>query len=146
MIEYAETTVEHLNEITPQTEQNIGFGISGAVDLGVAETMFAHGEPIAAYGFVSLWEGCGQIWALLSDEATDTYPTALSRRVREMLEEMISGMELVRVQAEARCDHPEAREWLEWMGFQVEGTMECYGPEDHADYFLMSRITEPEVS
>ncbi len=146
MIEYKETTVDHINQITPQAEQQIGFGIDDAVNLGVAETMFAHDEPIAAYGFVSMWEGVGTLWALLSDEATDTYPTALTRRCKEMLEEMIDGMELVRVQAEARCDHPEAVEWLEWMGFSIEARMEAYGPFDHADYYLMSRIIEPEVS
>ena len=145
MIYYEEATAENVRRITPQCEQQVGHGIEDAVDMGVAETMFAAGEPIAAYGFVSMWEGVGTIWAILSEEATDTYPIALTRRVKRMLEEMIEGMELVRVEAQARCDHPEARDWLEMLGFQVEGTMQSWGPGDHADYYLMSRITEPEA-
>ena len=145
MIYYEEATVENVRRITPQCEQQVGYGIEDAVDMGVAETMFAADEPIAAYGLVSLWEGVATIWAILSDEATDTYPIAMTRRVKFMLEELIEGMELVRVEAQARVDHPEAREWLEMLGFSVECTMEAWGPGDHADYYLMSRITEPEA-
>lgn len=145
MIYYKEATVENVNRIVPQAKQEIFRGVDDAVDLGVAETMFAHDDPIAAYGFVSMWEGVGYIWAILSEEVTDYYPVALSRRVKFMLEEMIEGMELVRVQAVARCDHPEAREWLEMLGLEVEGMMQAYGPEDGADYFMMALVLDREA-
>lgn len=146
MIHFTETQADDIGSIKQQAEQNIGYGLTEAIDLGVSETMWAGDVPIAAYGIVSMWEGVATVWALLSDEATDTYPVALTRRVREMLDEMIDSMEIVRVQAEARVDHPAARNWLEGFGFEVEGTMACYGPEDHADYYLMARIMDGEVA
>ncbi len=144
-ITYSETTNEDISNIKCQSQQEIGYGLDQAVDLGISETMWAGDTPVAAYGMVSLWEGNASIWALLSEEAKDNYGITMTRRIREMLESMIDTLELVRVQATARCDHKEARDWLEHFGFHVEGTMEAYGPEDQADYYMMARIIDGEV-
>ena len=89
MITFTETKPEDISKIKRQAEQTIGHGLERAVQLGVAETMWVGDEPIAAYGIVNMWDGVAHIWALLSDEATDSYPVALTRRVKQMLEEMI---------------------------------------------------------
>ena len=61
------------------------------------------------------------------------------KNVMSFMDKIIEGMELHRVQANVVCEFIPGVQWLERMGFKLEGKMHKYGP-DGADHYLYARI------
>jgi hypothetical protein len=95
---------------------------------------------LAIIGVAVPWKGVGQAWALISQEALK-HPVALTLGARRWIAWVIDQECLWRVQADVERDHAAGRRWLEFMGFEYEGTLRAYGPSA-ADHELWARLEE----
>jgi hypothetical protein len=98
------------------------------------------GRIIACVGIHHYWEGTGEIWLVLSALAAK-YPRVVSF-IRDLLSYSRVRLGYRRLQAAIRLDWPEARRFVEHMGFKQEAIMKRYGPNgaDHALYALVEEV------
>lgn len=133
--------MEHLSLIDPQFHQRHAASLIGSArreDAGEAFSGFIGGTCVGAAGVKMLWKGVGEAWAYLSPEAL-SHGFRVTRAVRRGLEDLIAKHGLWRVQMTVRKDHAAGHRWASFLGFEVEGIMQKYGP-DGADFFLYARV------
>ena len=106
-------------------------------EMGVAITAFLYGTPVAILGCVLCWEGVGEMWMLI-DERARTVPVALTKSALRMCDIFEIYLRLHRLQITVRKDDRRAVRWAQRLGFNAEGLMLKYGP-DQSDFYLMAR-------
>ncbi len=105
---------------------------------GTSYSAFVGDTLLGCGGIQILWKGVGEGWVLFSSEVTN-HKIAIYRIVKKLLEKMIKENNLYRVQAHVRCDFGAALNFVEQLGFTVEGRMRQFNP-DKADSFLYGLI------
>lgn len=114
-----------------------------ASDLKHAETLLSDdGRPLACAGILTAWEGVGEAWSVLSLEALNSFPLALSRRVKRKVSAVMDSGEFRRLSAMAFEDNEKACLWLLAMGFHVEGRHPCFGPGGERTAVSFGRTAE----
>jgi hypothetical protein len=105
-----------------------------------AYTMYEEGSeiPIAAWGMQVHWEGVASVWSEFSEVALTKYPLALSKNVRGHLNRHIKKHNLHRVQVMILADDDVSIQWIEWLGFHIEGRMEQYVKDQ--DVLMYARL------
>lgn len=106
--------------------------------MGPAVTAFLNMEPVAIFGFVSIWEGVAETW-LMPDEKVRTIPVTLTRIGIKVMDIAMISMGLHRIQLTVRTTDKRAERWAYAIGFKQEAVMQKYGT-DGVDYLLMSRV------
>jgi len=105
--------------------------------LGNAITAILHGRPVACFGSVPLWVGVEEMWCFI-EERGRKYPKTLTRAAICYRDYRVIAKNLHRMQITVRCEDLRAVRWGTGIGFEIEGLMKKYGP-DQADFFMMSR-------
>jgi hypothetical protein len=112
--------------------------ITAQASMGPAVTVFMNAEPVAVFGFVSIWPGVSEAW-LVPDERLRSIPMTLTRIGKKVMDIAKISMGLHRIQLTVRTTDKRAERWAYAIGFSQEAVMRKYGP-DGIDYFLMSRV------
>lgn len=104
--------------------------------VGIAVTGEIDGKIVFCAGIDDLWDGVGNVWLVLSDDA-HKYP-----RVFWALKALLGGriqLEYHRLSCVVKASWKEAKRFAEWFGFKKEATMKKYGPNGEA-YCLYARV------
>lgn len=125
---------EHLYEIELAPEQ----GEKPRDILTDALTVFYKEKPIAIMGWGLLVPGVLQVWSLLSPGIKET-PLAFHRVTLLLISHAFEQFKLRRMQMSVRQGFTEAWNWAKALGFNCEGTMRNYAPDNHPCW-LFSRI------
>lgn len=104
---------------------------------GHAITAILHGRPVACFGAVHIWKGVEEMWCFI-EERGRKYPKTLTRAAIAYRDFRVLSKNLHRLQIIVRCNDLRAVRWGLAIGFEIEGLMKKYGP-DEADFFMMSR-------
>jgi hypothetical protein len=104
---------------------------------GHAITVILHGKPAAVFGTVSIWEGVGEMW-MLCEERFRKYGKSMTRAALAYTDCTVIAGNLHRLQITVRCADLRAVRWAMVLGFEIEGMMKRYGP-DQSDFYLMSK-------
>ena len=107
-------------------------------DGGPAYTLMVDDSPIACAGVILQGWNRGEAWSLLStlfyQHKIKTY-----RLIKSGLDNIILENELRRVQTFIDAEFPASIDFIECLGFALEGRLRAYGPHGE-DYLLYSRI------
>ena len=103
-----------------------------------ARTLWHLDAPVGVMGINPMWKGVAQVWAFLSPEIL-AHPFGVSKATLRLLVEAERDFSLHRLQATSRCDFHRATGFLRFLGFQIEGKLRQYAP-DQSDYFLWGRV------
>lgn len=98
------------------------------------------GRVVGAGGIVMLWKGVGEAWVLFSREMR-RYPHDAYDTMGTFIHRISGEAKLRRVQAQCRVDLPEARRYLENLGFACEATLRKYA-EDGSDMTIYAIFPE----
>ena len=107
------------------------------VGKGPAFTGLIDGRPVCIAGVCILWPGCGEAWAILSEEGR-MHGLFVHRQVMTRLPEIAREYKLIRIQAAAEKDNKVALSWLMALGFEYEGEMPFYISGKH--FIRLARI------
>ena len=105
---------------------------------GEAITVLHHDIPVAVFGLVPIWKGLAELW-FIPDEALRRFPVFMLRSARAFIDISAISYDLHRQQITVRCDDEKAIRFAHAIGFDNEGRLEKYGP-DQADFFMMSIV------
>ena len=105
---------------------------------GEAITVLHHDIPVAVFGLVPIWKGLAEFW-FIPDEAVRRFPMFMFRAFRAFIDISAISYDLHRQQITVRCDDEKAIRFAYLVGFNNEGRLEKYGP-DQADFFMMSIV------
>ena len=110
---------------------------------GPAFTMLDDGKPVMCAGVYIFWPGVGEAWMHLSPWFYAHVKTVY-REVREILEQIIATKGLRRVQCPIRADMEANMNFVEHLGFKIEGILHRWGPEDkdYLQYALVAKEGE----
>jgi hypothetical protein len=103
------------------------------VDAGPCYTVRHCGKVVMCAGVVSLWEGRGSAWALLSRDAGKCM-----RQVHRAVKEFLDGCGIKRVEAYVYPDFIPGHRWARMLGFEHEGLMRSF--QRGADMDMYARI------
>ena len=104
-----------------------------------ARTLMFNSRPIAVIGIRPIWDHVAEAWAVISQEAMERHSLSLCRGTKEYLDAITKTDDLWRVQAYFRERGDAGIRWIEFLGFNYEGRMRCFG-QDHTTYWLFARI------
>jgi len=94
---------------------------------GIAGTVYAGDSVIACGGVLPLYEGVGQVWSYVSDEARG-HGRFIVRNVRNAIPVIMEEMNLHRVQATVQSHREEYIRFAKAIGLEWESTMKCAAP------------------
>jgi RimJ/RimL family protein N-acetyltransferase len=100
-------------------------------------TLHLKGEVVGIVGLVTLHDGVGEVFSILSDRVEKS-PFAFHRKVLGLSYAYATVLGIRRLQATVRVDQPKAARFIELLGFEKEGVMRKFGV-DGSDYFLYAR-------
>jgi len=106
--------------------------------MGTAFTVFRYNRPIAVVGIVFIWEGVGEMWSVLDNQAREI-PATMLRVGISFSDIAMRYLCLHRLQITVRTDDNRAIRYAQAIGFKTECVMQKYGP-DQVDYLLMTRF------
>lgn len=135
MVEVRAFSAEHIDLIAPRAchaQEAIRFVSTAAFTLFLGE------EPLAVLGWFQPCSRVIQAWGILTD-AVKKCPLAFHKTVKSLIEHTFQSLGIQRVQISVRRDYLEGQRWAESLGFQNEGLMRKYGP-DQSDYYLFARV------
>lgn len=78
---------------------------------------------VAAGGAVQIWEGRAEVWMLLSRRSGESF-----LGVHRVVRRFIDSMPFSRLETTCELGWPEAKRWLELLGFEHERTARKYMP------------------
>ena len=84
-----------------------------------------------------IWEGVGEMW-MLCEERFRKYGKSMTRAALAYTDCTVIAGNLHRLQITVRCADLRAVRWAMVLGFEIEGMMKRYGP-DQSDFYLMSK-------
>ena len=136
----------HAKQMTLQQSDVLAFGdtiniadrLAEQAAAGIAVTVLKNKHPIAIWGSYQLWNGVEEAW-LITEEVTRSYAVSLCKVAKLYFSLRFQEASLHRLQITVRCEDNRAVRWAKWLGFQVEGTMRGYYP-DQSDAYLMSML------
>ena len=105
---------------------------------GPAFTMLDDDKPVMAAGVYIPWPGIGEAWMHLSPWFYSHVKTAY-RETREILHSIIVNKKLRRVQCPIHAGMEKNMNFVEHLGFTIEGIMHRWGPEG-ADYLMYAVV------
>ncbi len=108
------------------------YGINGEAYVGLNE-----GNPVYIMGLQEAFKGQAEAWVIIFDKSFIAAP----REIKNKLVEIFTSGRYTRIGAMGDVDEPISCRFIEWLGFQYEGTLRCYGPEvkDYKTYSLINR-------
>ncbi len=147
MIEFIQATPEDIALILPQEAQgdplSVGLGqeaiASGQVPLDMAVVARDEDCILGVAGVTEVWPGVARIWALLSQKIIDEHPRSMSRRVRRGIDQLWMSRKYHRIECTVLANHLKGVEFMEWLGFEREGTMRKYTPTGE-DAYLYAKV------
>lgn len=89
-------------------------------------TVLLDGEIVAIMGIALLWPGVGEVTLIPSDKFYQNKFTA-TKITKKFIRLALETFRLHRIQATALKDLPGHSRFLEFLGFQLEGTLRGYG-------------------
>ena len=107
---------------------------------GQAFSLLTNGHLIASGGVYPIWSGFGEAWFLSSGMGAK-HKRPVIVQLKKHIDALSKEHEYHRLQATARKDWKVAQRFLEFLGFEREGLMRNYGP-DNSDHFLYARIID----
>lgn len=112
---------EHLLQIQYRDEGRLETIATAAVKemCGPAFTAIVDDEIIACAGVVIAWPGVGAAWAVLSP-AVEKHGLWITRSVRRMLDVIIRGSNLHRLEMVVLADNERNYRWAHTLGFHLE--------------------------
>lgn len=128
-------TIDHLRQI--EASQLVGMDLTAYQHTkGPAMTLVKYGEIVGCGGIHELWKGVGEAWLILGDKAFD-YPIEVVRQAVRNFKRMINGFH--RVQAHVLEGFDKGVQFVNAMGFELEGEMKQYGPnkENYLRYVIL---------
>ncbi len=105
---------------------------------GPAVSFFFGRRILACAGVSLLWPGVGEGWLMLSSEGAREV-RAIYAVSRALVDRWIKVCNLRRLQCAVRADQPRSIRFAEWLGFQREGLMRCYGP-GAVDHYMYAKV------
>jgi hypothetical protein len=105
---------------------------------GFAMTCHLNGQPVACFGCTKLWDGVGEMWSIIGDQARK-HPIAMTKIGITFADICEIAMGLHRLQITVKTSDKRAMSWAKAIGFISECTMKRYGT-DKLDYNLMARV------
>ena len=104
----------------------------------ITKTIVAPSGPIAVVGLIKRHSRMAEVWSLTST-AVYQYPFGFHRIVKKLLADYAKTLGLKRLYMTVREDFEEAQKWACALGFQPEGLLRAFGP-DESNYYLFARI------
>lgn len=134
----------HLSLLVPREAVDMEQAIDTMIrldGLGPAYTIIDGEEIIGCWGIVRLWGGVGEAWTVFS-AAVARHPLWLHKTARRMIQDVMAGMGLDRLQVNVLAGSGRNCRWVERLGFHSEGTMERFGQngEDYIRYALLRGV------
>tara|TARA_R100001463_G_scaffold32675_3_gene73063 strand:+ start:5391 stop:5834 length:444 start_codon:yes stop_codon:yes gene_type:complete len=123
--------------------KNIGYMREWASELqqpGWSYTLIENGHIICCSGIVDMWPGVGEAWFIASSKIHDNVRPFIRFAKTDIMHRVTTDNNLWRVQGVCKADWPAARRFARLMGFEEEGLMRKYGPEQ-ADYIRIAKVT-----
>ncbi len=137
MIEAKQCTREMLLSVIEQGGEVLSDNIPDA-DLTHSVAVLVDGRPIAIGAIHTIWDRVGEAWTVLLGESLTTYKTSTAKHIRRHLDEHMK--DFGRVQMFGRVDNPSMLSWAKFLGFEVNGELENFGPGGEGDYWLFGRV------
>lgn len=109
-------------------------------NAGPAVTLWADdGTVIACAGVVCTnWKGFGEYW-LVPSVHVQKYMKTLYQSAKAFIDDTVDKLGLYRVQATIKEDDHVSIRWIEHLGFEREGLMRKFGPNQENQY-LYARV------
>jgi RimJ/RimL family protein N-acetyltransferase len=107
--------------------------LTRAAEQGDFWTGVYQGRIVVIGGIVAHTKKTGHCFTLFSEYA-DQNKIGAARTVKRMFEAMLKAMELHRVVTYNRIGAAEHHKWCEWLGFELEGTVEKF--DDDGNNYL----------
>lgn len=98
-------------------------------------------EIVGVGGLVIKWEGVGLLWLMLTARCRKegVFGIIALHAIRDKMNELIEKNNLWRAEAAVRTDFKRAIQMIEFFGFEREGLMRKYCP-DQGDSFLYAKV------
>lgn len=97
-----------------------------------------NGQVISCAGVSVVFQNRGEIWGVFSPEAKEIKKIML-KETKKHLQMLVLRFELKRLEATARCDWPQAANFLKHLGFECEGRKRKF-ELDGTDAWLYARV------
>lgn len=108
---------------------------TSAQNLKHSYTIFVDDQPMACVGVSPYWKNRGEVWAIIDKEVGGLF-FGIIRKMKELL----SNVDMDRIEATIQKDFKQGHRLAKLMGFQLEAeTMKKYG-ENGLDYSLYARV------
>lgn len=107
--------------------------------MTTAFTVLHEDAPIAILGCFMFVPGVMHVWSLTS-EYIRKWPIEFHKIVLDMLKFFWDEYGLRRIQAEVKVTYEEGQRWLESLGFEREGLLKKFCP-DNTDVYLYGRVS-----
>ena len=107
-----------------------------AIEGTESYTLCADNLVIGCGGIVPLWEGVGEIW-MVSSIHIERYKIEAIKQILTFLKSV--GASFHRLQATVDTEDKRAVRFIEWLGFEREGTLRKYGFSG-SDHYIYARI------
>jgi hypothetical protein len=112
--------------------------LEAQAEHGFAFTCLLNGQPVAVFGCTKLWDGVGEMWSVIGDQARK-HPIAMTKIGITFADMCEIAMGLHRLQITVKTSDKRAMSWAKAIGFISECTIKQYSP-DKLDYDLMARV------
>lgn len=96
------------------------------------------GTVVGCGGLAKQWEGRYLLWSILARQCAGSIFFKVNRIVSRFL--AIHSAEIQRIEVTVDADFPQARRWVESLGFNCEGLMKKFNP-DGSDAYLFAKVT-----
>lgn len=121
------TVADFMDFVLPQISIPLHHFACKTLMAGPAWTVLYDGRIVCCYGIAPVVKGCGEAWMMMSDEAK-ARPLVVLRTAKRIFQTIFTSGTYRRIQAMVLADDRQHRNWVEHLGFKVEGVMEKYGP------------------
>lgn len=128
-------TIDHLMKMRASQLVGIDLSIYTHVD-GPAKTLVLGSDIVGCGGIHKLWNGVGEAWLILGDEALK-HPIMVAFCSARIFRDIVNGFH--RIQAHVLEGFDRGIKFAEMMGFEHEGLMKQFGPnrENYHRYVIL---------
>lgn len=97
-----------------------------------------YGQISGCAGIVFIWQGVGEVWSIFNNNML-ARPLSIVRIMKTLIKKLRDSKLFHRVQMTIYENQPGLTKWAESLGFQFEGRMLKYGPDQktHLRYALI---------
>lgn len=130
--------VGHMGELLGQVPDRLGQPMAYVARLfserGIAMSARADGVLIGAAGLCILIPGVADAWLMLCPGLPRRHQVFAARTCKRWLRELAQLHQLRRVQSHVDSLLPVNNRFIQWLGFELEGTLRHYG--EHGQAYL----------